>query len=117
MTRRVVAFEGKPTMDRRLLLPGSLIVESRPIPVTIGTVTAVSPHEIIGTAIDFERNEETGEISFDITTEEELSENLNGHMFCTNLVFHTENDVMIIEEALIRQIYFSEAAQGWGLHD
>ena len=114
MTRRVVAFEGKPTMDRRLLLPGALTVESRPIPVTMGSVTSVSPHEIIGTAIDFERNEETGEISFDVTTDDELSEALNAHLFCTNLVFHKENDVLIIEEALIRQIYFSEAAQGWG---
>ena len=113
ITRKVVAFEGKPTVDGRLILPGALTVEYRPVVVTIGPVTAYDPNQIIGKAIDFERNDETGAISFDVITEKELSEKLNGHMFCTNLVYHMDNDVMIIEEATIRQIYFSESPQGW----
>lgn len=118
MTRReIVAFEGKPTMDKRLLLPGSITMTEDSIPVTIGPAMGLDIPKVVGKATDMERDDETGAISLEIHTHDELPEKLNGHILCTGMTYHTEDKVMVIESARLRQIYFSEAPQGWSVLD
>jgi len=112
MTRRVVAFEGKQTVDGRLILPDSLIVKNAKLPVMIYPDKNGVP-KVIGRAKVFNRDSATGEISFDITTQHKLSDDLNTHIFLSDLVSRDENGVLVIEYGNIRGIYVSNAAWGW----
>ena len=116
MTRRIVGFEGKPSIDKRLILSGALTVKASTIPVMKYIDKGFTP-TIIGKATDFERDVETGALSFDINTEDKLSEELNTHMYCDSLEYHTTNDVMIIEAGVIRGISVSETLGAWDMRD
>ena len=60
--RKVVVVEGKLLPHGMMLAKGALKDPGKPVPVTMG----YDHSTIVGKAVDFERNEETGEISFDI---------------------------------------------------
>ena len=116
MTRRVVGYEGKPSVDKRLILPGTLTVKASTIPVMKYLNGGFTP-TIIGKATDFERDVETGALSFDINTENKLSEELNTHMYCDSMEYHYDSGVMIIEAGIIRGISVSDAPSAWPLVD
>lgn len=109
MTRRVIAFEGKPTIDGRLILPGAITVDNESIPVTTDWYRTTN-----GKATKFERNEDTGEISMDIWTSVEMPYGMNTHVSLFELVSHTgENDVMVIESAVLKGIFLSTGLSAW----
>lgn len=68
MTRVVVATEGKDFGLGTILAKGALKPGREPIPVTIG----FDPADLIGRATGFERNEETGEVSYDVEIHERI---------------------------------------------
>lgn len=107
MTRRVVAIEGKTTRDGRLLLPGSIIMKKDVIPVMDDGFIAV------GKATDFERNDETGEISLDIITKDELPEGINAHVSIYNLVADTLPHSLIIKSGTLVSIFLSMGDSAW----
>src|SRR4051794_30592875 len=92
MTRHTIAFEGKPSILPHIwLAPGSLYIDpnDRIIPVTMRFQSG----DIIGTARDLQRDEETGEVSVDVTLSEthlqyeEQYKELYNYTFCaTQLV-------------------------------
>jgi hypothetical protein len=60
--RKVVAYEGKPMHDGQMINSGALSAGSDRLPVTI----SFKHDNVIGWATDFQRDDETGEISFEI---------------------------------------------------
>lgn len=115
MTRRVVGYEGKETIDGRVLLPYALIPEGSSIDIGTTLETPDKIVKIIGKAVDFERDEKTGEISFDILLREEPLGDLNAHLVLSHvLCYATRNDgVMVIESAIIRGIHLSNSHSSW----
>lgn len=112
--RKVVAIEGKKTIDGRLLLPGSLESADRAfIPVMV-----LAGEAIIGTARDFERNEETGELSYEIKLldrhyREDL-ERMNFHLFISPFESEMREDgTMAVISGLIRSVSLSEGDWAW----
>jgi hypothetical protein len=69
----------------------------------------------IGQATDFERNEETGEISLDIVTKYELIDNVNVHITLYNIVRNDPTDVeeMVIESADLESVFVSIGDSAW----
>ena len=113
MTRRVVGYEGNKTIDGRILLPGSLTPKDGPTPVLMYK-DRVSGPSVIGKATDFHRKIETGELSFDISTQDELSEELNMHLQLSELVARVDKDEgIIIESAVIHSLFVSKGFQAW----
>jgi hypothetical protein len=105
MTRRVVAIEGKQTLDGRLILPGAISMRKDTIPVGNGGYT-----ERIGMAGLFGRDEETGEISLEISTVYNLT-SLNVHVTLNNLVIN--EDSMVIESADLIGVFISIDSSAW----
>jgi len=110
MPRRVVAIEGKRTMDGRLLKPGSITIKNKTIPVTTDGY-----HTAIGKATDFERNDETGEISLDIITKYELPDDINAHISLFHLVCSDPQDdkTMVIESGTLVGVFLSLGGSAW----
>jgi hypothetical protein len=110
MTRRVVAIEGKETRDGRLILPGAITMKNDVIPVMVDSTI------FVGSATDFNRNEETGEISLDITLKvmlEGISEDLNIHTSLYSLVIRDEDEPMVIQEATLVSLFMSLGESAW----
>jgi hypothetical protein len=63
MTRLVIAREDSPYGDGRVIAGGALHVDEGLIPVCMTS----NPDAIVGSAKDFERDTETGELSMEIT--------------------------------------------------
>jgi hypothetical protein len=113
MTRKVVAFEGKETVDKRLILPNALTLDETTIPVVMYLDKFGSPTNV-GKANTFKRVFETGEISFDILTDNKAFEDLTAVIFVTNMVTHMNEDaVMVIESAIIRSINLVSSDSAW----
>lgn len=114
MTRKVVAIEGRQTVDGRLLIPGSLTVKDNSISVARYLDEFGTPM-VVGKATDFNRDVETGEISFDIITRDNLPEDLNAHVYLTHIVCTAlqSDGAMVIDSAIIRHIYLSADSFGW----
>jgi len=111
MTRKVVAFEGKETTDKRLITPNALEVQDGAIPILtyldeFGTPT------FVGKATEFERNSTNGEISFDIHTKDEFN-NLNPVIFLTNMLYHMDDGIMIIDSGVIRSVNLTSIDSAW----
>lgn len=116
MTRKVVAIEGKQYLDGRLFLPGSLIpVDGSILVIKHFDVSISGSKNMPGKATDFERNDDTGEISFNIIMRDELPEDLNAHVFLTHITCSEilNDGAMVIDSAIIREIYLSKDQQGW----
>jgi hypothetical protein len=107
MTRRVVAIEGKETRDGRLILPGAITVTKDVIPIMVDTTT------IVGAATAFDRNKFNGEISFEITLKEGVSEDLNLHASMYSLVFRDEGEPMAIKKANLVSLFMSLGESAW----
>jgi len=109
MTRKVVAFEGKITVDGRFILPGAITVKEGFIPVTTDWYKSAA-----GRAGYFERDDSTGEISMDISMQGELPEGMNTHVSLFEIVSHVdENNVMVIESAVLKGIFLSTGLSSW----
>lgn len=112
MTRYVVAYEGKPMRDGRFIEKGALRVNRDFIPVTLG----YNYSEIVGRASGFERDEETGAISFEIETAADVSEmvaRMSANVFASDVVSEGNGIEMRIHSAVIREITFLAAAFAW----
>jgi hypothetical protein len=101
MTRRVVATEGMEFMPGVFLRLGCLKPLVGEIPIFTGFDSA-----ILGTARDFERNEETGEISFDLDFQEEIDLELyDPSAYCTKVIERRKENMRIILQATVTGIY------------
>jgi hypothetical protein len=105
MTRHVVAYEGKKSIDGLLIQPGALRVIKDNIPVT----PAFDYTQLIGSASDFQRNEETGELSMEIETEYELTD-LNATIAISDVVLDGKN---VVAEGVIVQVAFLTGPKLW----
>lgn len=106
VTKRMVfcTETDKPQPNGYVVMPGALYVEDEKLAVAASN----SSHELLGYASDFERNEETGEISFNITVNASIDLDyfeLSG--FSTNLVTQNggETNRNVVVSARIRMIY------------
>jgi hypothetical protein len=111
MTRYVVAFEGKETEDHRIIDLGALIPRSNVLGVTDTSV----PPNIVGTAVDFERNEATGELSFDIRTKnnDDLSD-YSPVIYVAHADFEVIDGKTYIRKGIIQDITFVPGPGAWG---
>jgi len=112
MTRRVVAIEGKRTQDGRMLKPGSIKFNKKSIPVTTD-----GSYTVVGKAKDFERDEETGEISLDIILKFKIPGEVNAHislyeLVCTKNSYDDDED-MVIESGTLVGIFLSIGGSAW----
>lgn len=116
--RKVVAIEGRPTVDHRYIMPGALEPGSERLPVSLG----FRWEEIIGIATDFQRNKETGEISFEIQYDPKISERERKLLETTDGTIFvmpyestggegTQN--LVITKGVIKGISLSHGAGSW----
>lgn len=112
MPRRVVAIEGKRTVDGRILMPGSIKFDKKSIPVTTDGY-----YTVVGKATDFERNDETGEISLDIITKYDFPDDINAHISLYELVCkkssYDNDEDMVIESGTLVGIFLSIGGSAW----
>lgn len=109
MTRMIVAYEGIATSDGRFILPGALTSRASKIPVGLKDINT-----LIGMAKDFERNPETGEISYDITTKEKVDYDVNSPtIYVLDIKTVDSVDTMTISSGKIAAIVLSEGPSLW----
>lgn len=102
--RYVAAIEGKPTKDGRLIVHGALTMEDEKIPV----VRNFDQTQIVGVATDFQRDEDTGEISFEVSSEEDFS-GMCAATFIRAAEVSDRDDLTVVTKGIVREIAFIPA--------
>lgn len=119
--RKVVAIEGKPMLNGRLLLNGSLEPAKDVIPVTCWMAWSDPAGDVVGRATDFQRDSETGRISFEIefsprftATEREMMEKMDASVYCRPFkgVGGKRSD-RVITKATVLSINLDRMNWGW----
>lgn len=103
--RKIVAFEGKKTDRWTMLKNGALTPFEGVIPVF---VSFAHEERVIGAATAFQRNEETGEVSFELTlnTDEYDIQNAKSSFYVDEAKAFKIDGVTTIEYAVIRSVCF-----------
>jgi hypothetical protein len=109
-SRYVVAYEGKPTIDKRVIEPGALTMPDHRVPV----VRSFNYEDVIGYAEEFERNEETGEISVEVDLRPGVKvDGLSVTVFANDIQMERKDDQVLIHRGVIRDICFFEGPTAW----
>lgn len=109
--RHLVAIEGTSMRDGRLILPGALYVQEERLPVTFG----FNYSQIKGYATDFKRNDETGEITFEIYTTEDLpKDQVHASVECQPVEWEKPGDYLgTVVTGRIRSVTFLSGPWEW----
>lgn len=110
MPRFLVAYEGRPTSDGRFIEVGALEPRNDKIPVTLYDADLT---EYLGLAHKFKRSENSGALSFDITTAKDLSA-YNPHITVSNIQQHW-NEGHMITRGKIEEVIFDKRPNAWGI--
>lgn len=106
--RKVVAFEGKPTQDQRYIKNGALVPSYIEIDVTLRSAQTNFQVMSIGRAAGFQRDEETGAISFDIITDEEYELDGTDTSIYLSHYAHVDEGSLVVEKGTIYMIHFED---------
>jgi hypothetical protein len=105
VTRHIVAYEGKAPFPGTFIEKGALKPADRPIMVYYGMS---EPSTFIGKATDFQRDEETGAISFEIEFRDSFipAEEDEFSAYVGHVVSDIRNDVRYVTDGLIQGIQY-----------
>lgn len=113
--RKIVGYEGRETLDKRIIEPGVLSVVDEVIPVTMYGVEVDGVAQSIGKASHFLRTED-GVLSFllTLTTNIDLSEH-NPMMYLSGVNYTIDKDGLhTYTSGTIREISYSRGPNAWG---
>lgn len=115
MTRKVVGYENKPYEDDRVIQIGALHVDDDRLPVCMTT----NPDAIVGSAKDFERDEERGEVSMDIVFFNYVNNDLDhytAHILVTPFEVKNIEEKHVVVDGRIREVMLTQKVNGVERH-